>query len=354
MLLDHHLSKYLVGSKKVRCLHKFHKMALATPDLGLPNWEVLHVYQVSKIELYMNTVLLLRSTVSAGEPLAVGKIITLPRLQHQDDLNELEAMARLAEIPPHPNIIKLRSTHVDVPCPGEVSFILEYCAGEDLRSLMSHALFVQRYIPEGFVWHVLYQTLVALEYLHGYLIVHLDTHIGNLFLRPVDGDLYPDVVLGDFEYSVSLVQDELNARRDIRMLGRSFHQDILTTSADITDQTGDGAPPSQKLRTFVDELTGDLDSGLPSLRAEMQHWIALAKRMAYGNNNTSHQMPEWMIDYFVGLKRKSVPRQSDAEVQAPVGAESPKVNWDLDAESSTQAKGVSNSITAPGSWESQR
>lgn len=327
-------------------------MALAFPDIGLPNWEVLHVYQTNNIEWCKNTVLLLRSTVSAGEPFAVGKIIALPHHQHLDDLDEHKAMVRLAEIPPHPNIIKLRSIHIDVPCPGKVSMVLEFCAGEDLCSLMSHALFVQRCIPEDFIWHILYQTLVALEYLHQHLIAHLDIHTGNLFLRPVEGNLYPDVVLGDFEYSKGLLQDELNARCDITMLGGSFKEDILTKTASIADQTADGTPPlSQKLETFVDELSGDLDSGLPSLRAETQHWIALAKRMAYGNNNTSHRMPEWMIDYFVGLKRKSVPKQSDAEVQAAADAESPKVHWDLDA---TQATAAPGSRASPGSGESQR
>lgn len=283
---------------KKDCLNKSIKMALTIPDIGRSNWKVLHTYQRPKGTPMKSTVLLLRSTVSTGDHFAVGKIITPPCVEGTDDIFVNEA-STLEIIPPHPGIIKLYSTHIDMPRPGQVSLILEFCRGGDLASFSDYARSSQRRIPEAFVWHVVYQTLVALEYLYQFDILHGDLHSGNLFLRPVEGDLYPDIVLADFEHA-EYHPDGLNERDDVQELGDSIHNDFLKDSDEIEDGT---TPFSQELRSFMEMLSSDRASWPTPLLVEMAHdMIPQAKKMCYGDNKTIPRMPDWMIAYFDKLK----------------------------------------------------
>lgn len=319
-----------------------HKMTFTV--LGLPDWEVLHVYQEDNEFTIESTILLLRRTVSIGEPFAVGKIITLERLRGR--VNEATV---LAKIPPHPNIIKLYSAHMDVPCIGQVSFVLEYCAGEDLLSLSNHAWYIRRRIPEVFLWHVLCQALTALEHLARVHISHNDIHTGNLLLRPVEGDGYPDVVLTDFELSGYQLPHVWSSRNDFHRLGHFLKIDILREQADeITDNT---APYSQELRNFVNALS----DGQTPLPAGLEHdLIPLAKKMAYVHNRTTHRMPEWMIAHFVMVKSKAITRQSDPEVRTAASKNFPEKLTDSDSESSAQAfAGLAGSNTCEDSTKAK-
>lgn len=302
-------------------------MSLNIPDIGLPDWEVLHVYQEEVKDSKRNTALLLRRTASTGEPFAVCKIITLSNYQRSADKIRNEADA-LAKIPPHPNIIKLYSTHADVPCSGKESLILEFCAGEDLNSLSWHARSIQRRIPETFLWHVLYQTLVALEHLDRSQISHHDIHSGNMLLRPVAG-AYPDVVLADFEHSDHTQPNAWDQRYDIVKLGLTMRYEILQDTDAITDGT---APYSQALHSFVETLSSGCATWLAPVSAELQRdLIPLAAEMAETGNR--HQMPAWMAAYFVELMRKALPRPS-AQTAA-----SPQEQEDAAAGSGTRAPG---------------
>lgn len=277
------------------------------------DWKVLHIYQDGS-EGIGKTVLLLRRIVSTGESFAVGKVYTLAHYRSRNDGVINEAVT-LAKIPPHPSIIKLYSTQVDEPCSDQVSLILEFCAGEDLRSFSDHALSVHRRIPETFIWHVLYQTLVAMQHLNRYHMFHGDIHGGNLFLRPVEGDAYPDVVLADFEYSNDLLPSECIERYELLALGIMIQFEFFKKK---TNNTSDGAAAySLELRNFVTVLLcGDYTNGLTPLCAETEHdLIPRAKKLAYGDNQTTHRMPEWMIAYFVELRSKAVPRQNNPEVK---------------------------------------
>lgn len=268
-------------------------MTFTICDIHFPNWEVIHIYQ----DFGGSTILLLRRTTSVGECLAVGKIIALSRFQ--DKVNEATVLAR---IPAHSGIIKLYSTQVGIPRPGQVTLILEFCAGEDLFSFLTYAHSVRRRIPEGFLWHVLCQALVAIEHLDRNDISHNDLHLANLLLRPVGGDDYPDVVLADFEIS-----DKRDARHDFQTLGMFINFDILERADEIADGT---ALYSQELRNFVNVLSGNSNSnGLRSLRAEMERdLIPLARKFAYGDNRTTPRMPVWMVAYFVELRAKADPK----------------------------------------------
>lgn len=244
-----------------------------------------------------NTVQLLRSTVSAGVPFAICKIDP----EQCDDGNAIrvthEAIA-LAKFPPHPNIIKLYSEHADVPRHWQLSVVVEFCAGKDLRSFTEHARKIRRHIPEVFLWHVLYQTLVALEHLDQYQVPHSYVHMGNLLLRPVEGDAYPDVVLAGFEYSEWGSNDdggdEIN---DFQMLGQTMKKNFLGRSG------GRKGPYSKKLRNFVKVFSGDGVNWVKPSRAEIEDkLIPLAKKQASGKNKTTPQMPAWMIAYLDELK----------------------------------------------------
>lgn len=289
-------------------------MPPAAPDFNLPGWEVLHIYQDDYEDLGRNAVLLLRRTVSTDNPFAVCKIIP-PKYYGITGLNDATP---LAMFPPHPNIIKVYSEHDDAPHPGHVSLVLEFCAGEDLFNLSKHAWIMKRRIPEVFLWHMLYQTLMALQHMDRYQISHEDLHIGNLLLRPVEGDAYPDVVLADFEFSQYRRPYDASKINDLQRLGDSIQTNIFE----------DGAHYSPELRDFVKVLSGDnIADGPTPMRAE----IDLAKQRAYGDTNkpNNHRMPAWMIAYFVELKSKRFPRQSNnPEVPTEARRELPDPLWE--------------------------
>lgn len=322
-------------------------------DFDFPDWKVLHIYQEgNETNQLSSTILLLHHKESIGEHYAIGKIVTIPSDRGSDRCVN-EAIA-LAKIPLHTGIIKLYSTHVDVPRPMQVSLILEFCAGEDLRALSDHAWCIGRCIPEDFVWHVLYQALVALEHLDRNHISHGDVHCGNMLLRPVEGDAYPDIVLADLEFCEDLSPNKWDKRSDFVALASMIDCELLILgSRGLSDGE---APHSRELKNFVDVISGSCVNYRPKpLREEMEHeLIPLAKRMAYGDKQTTHQMPEWMIAYFVDLKSKVTPWQSTQEVSAGASRESAEVLLDSDAESSAQASAALGSKSCQGSNEDKR
>lgn len=280
--------------QKMDSLNQSHKTPLTIPDGSFPGWEVLHIYQHGECE---NTILLLRRTGSTGEPLAVGKILRFSnRYQRSADEIQNEADA-LANIPPHPGVIQLYSTHVNAD--GQQSLLLEFCAGEDLKSFLHHARTIRMRMPESFFWHVFHQVLGALEHLDRHQMWHGDLNSGNLFLRPaaVDGDAYPDVVLADFEYAAWKLGDQRSGDKrsgDSVMLGKTLLNEIFSDT--------DHSRYSQSLRNFVDTVQAGCAGA--ELADEL---IPLARTMADADG-TRHRIPAWMTAYFATLGGKAVSR----------------------------------------------
>ncbi|MCJ1461960.1 Myosin-IIIb [Pseudocyphellaria aurata] len=275
------------------------------PNIGLPGWELIHIYQDSEQKGF-NTVLLLRR---AGL-FAVDKIVPypnpIPRYHGDDGL--ISDADILPKMPPHPNIIKLYSSHRDVPGPGKMSLIFEFCAGGDFGQLFDHARHVGARIPETFFWHVLHQAWAAVEHMHRCGIIHNDLHMRNLFLRPAVGgagaegeETYPDVVLGDFETAYhQLSPDESND--DFRAVALEINYVVQT----IAKQTADSAHPySSLLMEFYRLFLGE-DDRPKRVPFDREHeLVQFSKTMAYGDNGgVPHRMPPWMTEYFCQLGQK--------------------------------------------------
>lgn len=291
-------------------------MPLTAPIIGLPGWKVVDIYQDGRVNIGKNTVLLLRRTASIGEPLAVDKIITHPIYRGEDQKVVNEATI-LAEVPHHQNIRKLYSSHVDVPSSGKMSLIFEFCAGGDVGSLSTHAQQAGVCIPETFLWHVIHQALIALEHLHRHNISHNDLHMGNLLLRPVGGDAYPDVVITDFEHANHSLPNERNERPDFVML--AFCMDLFILRM-IDETSCPEYPYSQELIEFM--MSFFVDKPEPLTLEKEQELIQTSKTMAYGDGKTARQMPPWMIEYFLQLN--SAGASSSPEAESAQSARSPR------------------------------
>ncbi|KAL8832689.1 MAG: hypothetical protein Q9170_004787 [Blastenia crenularia] len=97
---------------------------------------------------------------------------------------------------------------------AESHYWMDYCDSGDLADLAAYFLRKDRNVPEGFIWHVHSQLSAATAYLHTGLldrthpelpppanwqpVVHRDIKPDNIFLKLVPGNIYPDIVLGDF------------------------------------------------------------------------------------------------------------------------------------------------------------
>lgn len=278
-------------------------MIVTIPDFWLPDWEVIHILQEEDKNdwHYKSVVLLLRRTVSAEVPFAVCKII-----MHAPDI-VCEDTRIMARISPHPNIIRLYSSHADVPYPGKTSLLFEFCAGEDLFAFATHARPFGERIPESFFWHVLHQSFIALQHLDQCQIRHGDLHAGNLFLRPVEGNKYPDIVFADFEYARYQVQLKSYECTDLQRLGNSIQGTIFLVEESYGALEGT-ATYSQELTDLLMVLSED-----KTQERRLHHLVGIAKKLAYGDKNTtSPQMPAWMIAYFAKLQSKAVPRPSNS------------------------------------------
>ncbi|MCJ1465257.1 hypothetical protein MMC07_003873 [Pseudocyphellaria aurata] len=262
-----------------------------TPDISIPGWETSHILQEENEDMR----LMHKKSMESSLPSAKSSR-TPPKIAVTD-------ATILALIPPHPNIIKLYSSHIDIPVLGKTTLVFEFCAGGDVYSLRNRASQIGVGIPESFLWHLLYQALNVLEHLNRLGIVHNDLHIGNLFLRPVDqGDSYPDLVLADFEYS-GYTLNKHNERHDLESLGGSIQKTILDFADDETE-CGSGSY-SQELRDFVKALSDNFAMNPPWVdwKGDL---IPTAKKMAYANEKaTGPQMPAWMLAYFAELKSKA-------------------------------------------------
>ncbi|KAF2769996.1 kinase-like protein [Teratosphaeria nubilosa] len=100
---------------------------------------------------------------------------------------------------------------------GFVSFILEYCDGGSLESMVKEQQRKGRHFKENFLWHVLAGIGKGLAYLHHGIrdatkdkkiagwdsICHLDLKPTNIFFQYQGKDTHPRVVIGDFGCSIT-------------------------------------------------------------------------------------------------------------------------------------------------------
>ncbi|MCJ1465003.1 hypothetical protein MMC07_003618 [Pseudocyphellaria aurata] len=278
------------------------------PIIGLPGWELVHIYQYLE-ERFSNTILLLRRAESTGETLVVDKIVPYPKPDpwYNDDgfVNDADILSKM---PPHPNIIKLYSSHLNVPGPDKMSLIFEFCAGGDFGQLFDHALQVRERIPETFFWHVLHQTWAAVEHMHSHGISHNDLHIRNLFLRPVvggagaeDEEPYPDVVLGDFETACHhSLPDESSG--DFRLVASQIEHVIQTIAKQIVDPS---QPYSSQLMELYEPFLSQVDWPKRVTFEQEHELVQFSKKMAYGDSGgVPHRMPPWMTEYFCQFGQK--------------------------------------------------
>lgn len=274
-------------------------MALDNLINGLPDWEVFHIHQVAEDR---NSILFVRRTNSSEpESLAVVKIVPFP--VDDDENTRMNDPTILSETPLHPNIIQLYSSHVDVPQPGEMSLIFEFCAGGDLYALSQHAQMIGEALPEAFLLHVLHQVWAGLEHIHRHGISHNDLNMGNLLFRPVGGgggeeaSSYPDVVLADFEFAYRTVLHDY-IWGDFRVVTKSI-QDVIAGPH----------PYSPVLKDLFDALQ---DLSKPLTPESKQELVRTSREMAYGigNNGNPHRMPPWMSEYFANLKEQTSIRVS--------------------------------------------
>lgn len=147
------------------------------------------------------------------------------------------------------------------------------CSGGDLQALLVK---FQTALPVSFLWHVLYQTIEALLFLHHGItaeqkepvedwdqVWHGDLHCGNVFLQLDPSSTfggYPNIVLGDFGAAVRYDDPGNSDTDDIIALGQ------MTRETACWRRYGDGPDTAERWTAEERELVtqGDeLKAGLP-------------------------------------------------------------------------------------------
>lgn len=85
-----------------------------------------------------------------------------------------------------------------------IYIVMEYCEHGDVARLIKQCRHSGEHVAEEVVWKVLYQLLVALNYIHSKKILHRDLKPGNLFI-----DAGKNIKLGDFGLSRALGEQSM-------------------------------------------------------------------------------------------------------------------------------------------------
>ncbi|KAF9118290.1 G2-specific serine/threonine protein kinase [Mortierella sp. 14UC] len=125
----------------------------------------------------------------------------------------------------HPNIVQFLERVID----REHCFIyilMEYCEGGDLASVIKRHKEKQTMVPEGFVWNIMVQLIMALHECHHGTITNEETH--QVTLRPIlHRDLKPDNVFLDGKYNVKL--GDFGLSRSLTNPQKAFAQTYVGT-----------------------------------------------------------------------------------------------------------------------------
>ena len=125
----------------------------------------------------------------------------IPDKEQQFIINEINILKEMN----HPNIVKQYETIKDERN-SKLYIVMEYCDGEDLEKLISKYKFRKQYLNEEFIWDILFQALIALNYIHNEKkILHRDIKPSNIF---IDKDF--NIKLGDFGLSKKFINEYSN------------------------------------------------------------------------------------------------------------------------------------------------
>ena len=92
-------------------------------------------------------------------------------------INEIKVLTSLK----HPNIIQIKKAFYDRPS-NTFNIIMEFTSNGNLSNIINCAIKKRKYIKESFIWKILTQILVGLNYLHNKGIIHRDLRSCNIFL----------------------------------------------------------------------------------------------------------------------------------------------------------------------------
>ena len=290
--------------------------------IGLPGFEVVHVYQDAGTS--ESTILLLHRTAGEGAEYLIAKQINRRENKNvcwgdETLSNEEDVLMNL--LPWHPNIIMPLSKHFNVPREGFNTLLLEWAQGEDLGSLAYSAWTNGKYIDEPLLWHILIGVIMALRHLGRNNIIHRDTHIGNVFLKaPLEAGGFPQVCLADFEWADREFVSVRSKERDFTMFGESFRSKILHVAQEPTADGGSTTPYSMALRYFVDRMVQGSHFGdrVPHQSIETEGALAFAREML--QQSGPPRLSEWVTKYFGDLKNSRTKLGSFGSQDPAVGS----------------------------------
>ena len=81
----------------------------------------------------------------------------------------------------HPNIIEFKEAFYHKPS-NTLNIIMEFICNSNLSDIINIAIKKRKYIEESFIWKILSQILIGLNYLHNKGIIHRDLRSKNIFL----------------------------------------------------------------------------------------------------------------------------------------------------------------------------
>ena len=85
----------------------------------------------------------------------------IPDKEKQLIINEINLLKEMN----HPNIVKQYETIKD-EINSKLYIVMEYCDGADLEKLILKNKLDKKYLKEEFIWDILFQALIALNYIH--------------------------------------------------------------------------------------------------------------------------------------------------------------------------------------------
>lgn len=126
----------------------------------------------------------------------VAKVVTLDFLGDKDREQAGQEVELLRSLN-HPYIVAYHN-HFQTDSPiRELTILMEFCDGGELRNKIRAQAAAQQHIPEKTIMRWFLQLVLALQYIHSRYVLHRDLKSSNVFLRNKD----QDALIGDFGIS---------------------------------------------------------------------------------------------------------------------------------------------------------